>query len=172
MRQLSLLVATTLAFFIMLSVFLMSRTSTLHEPIVPNIQTTPEEASKLDELAMRASGTSLDLIESGVALVQPEVKNPVTPGLTHGHAIMPTLSNETIKYVSLLEFADYRAELGRASWKLFHTILARFPETPTLDEREALKRYIHLFARLYPCGEWYPSTQTELTVVRSIFRGF
>jgi hypothetical protein len=104
MRQLSLLVATTLAFFIMLSVFLMSRTSTLHEPIVPNIQTTPEEASKLDELAMRTSGTSLDLIESGVALIQPEIKNPVTPGLTHGHVIMPTLSNETIKYVKLVEW--------------------------------------------------------------------
>ena len=49
----------------------------------------------------------------------------------------------------------FREELGRASWKLFHTILARFPEHPTLDEREALKSYIHLFARLYPCGEWY-----------------
>ena len=48
-----------------------------------------------------------------------------------------------------------RQELGRASWKLFHTILARFPEHPTLDEREALISYIHLFARLYPCGEWY-----------------
>jgi hypothetical protein len=99
MRQLSLLVATTLAFFIMLSVFLMSRTSTLHQPVLPNIQTTPEEASKLDELAMRASGTNLDLIDPEIALVQPEVKNPVTPGLTHGHVIMPTLNNETIKYV-------------------------------------------------------------------------
>jgi hypothetical protein len=51
--------------------------------------------------------------------------------------------------------ADCRAELGRASWKLFHTIMGRYPEKPTLDEREALKSYIHLFARLYPCGEWY-----------------
>lgn len=99
MRQLSLLVATTLAFFIMLSVFLMSRTSTLHEPVLPNIQTTQDEASKLDEMAKQASGTSLDLIESGIALIQPEIKNPVTPGLTQGHVIMPTLNNETIKYV-------------------------------------------------------------------------
>jgi FAD-linked sulfhydryl oxidase len=68
---------------------------------------------------------------------------------------MPPLANETIKYIFCREILMDRAELGRASWRLFHTILARFPEKPTLDEREALKSYIHLFARLYPCGEWY-----------------
>jgi FAD-linked sulfhydryl oxidase len=46
-----------------------------------------------------------------------------------------------------------RAELGRASWKLFHTMMARFPEHPTAEDSLALKNYIHLFARLYPCGE-------------------
>ena len=55
---------------------------------------------------------------------------------------MPKLGNETIK-----------AELGRASWKLFHTILARYPDTPNEDERTALQSYLHLFVRLYPCGE-------------------
>jgi hypothetical protein len=30
--------------------------------------------------------------------------------------------------------------------------MARFPEKPTLDEQEALRSFIHLFARLYP---WY-----------------
>lgn len=59
-----------------------------------------------------------------------------------GHAIAPKLGNETLK-----------AELGRAAWKLFHTTMARFPETPTQDEQTALKTYIHLFQRLYPCGE-------------------
>jgi hypothetical protein len=46
-----------------------------------------------------------------------------------------------------------RAELGRASWKLLHTTLSRYPVSPTPDEREALNTYLHLFARLYPCGE-------------------
>lgn len=46
-----------------------------------------------------------------------------------------------------------RAELGRASWKLFHTMMARFPEEPTADDRLALQTYIQLFARLYPCGD-------------------
>ncbi|KAF2166483.1 hypothetical protein M409DRAFT_31614, partial [Zasmidium cellare ATCC 36951] len=59
-----------------------------------------------------------------------------------GHAIAPKLGNETVK-----------AELGRAAWKLFHTTMARFPDKPTEDESSALKSYIHLFQRLYPCGE-------------------
>lgn len=62
--------------------------------------------------------------------------------LTDGHSIMPKLGNETA-----------RAELGRATWKYFHTVMARFPDKPTTDESEALKSYIHLFQRLYPCGE-------------------
>lgn len=55
---------------------------------------------------------------------------------------MPKLGNETAK-----------AELGRATWKYFHTVMARFPDKPTADESDALKSYIHLFQRLYPCGE-------------------
>ncbi|KAK9450159.1 ERV/ALR sulfhydryl oxidase domain-containing protein [Limtongia smithiae] len=62
--------------------------------------------------------------------------------LSQGGPIMPHLGNETIK-----------AELGRASWKLLHTILARYPERPTAEEREALSSYIYLFSRVYPCGE-------------------
>ena len=47
-------------------------------------------------------------------------------------------------------FAFYRAELGRAAWKVLHTTFARFPEKPTEDEKEALRTYVHLFQRLYP----------------------
>lgn len=46
-----------------------------------------------------------------------------------------------------------RAELGRAAWKLLHTTMARFPDKPTQEESEALKQYVYLFQRLYPCGE-------------------
>ncbi|MCJ1404601.1 hypothetical protein MMC11_007827 [Xylographa trunciseda] len=31
--------------------------------------------------------------------------------------------------------------------------MARFPDKPSEDEQTALFSYIHLFARLYPCGE-------------------
>jgi hypothetical protein len=96
MRQLSLLVATTLAFFIMLSVFLMSRTSSLHQNVLET--TSPQGAAeKLEEAALQAAGTSLDLIETGIEHVR--TKTLITPGLTQGHVIMPPLTNETIKYV-------------------------------------------------------------------------
>jgi hypothetical protein len=72
----------------------------------------------------------------------------VAPGTLMGGAIMPKLGNETLK-----------AELGRASWKLFHTMMSRFPDKPTQDEREALSSYVHLFGRLYP---WYDFSQLSL----------
>ncbi|RDX44242.1 hypothetical protein OH76DRAFT_1359997 [Lentinus brumalis] len=59
-----------------------------------------------------------------------------------GKVIMPKLGNATAK-----------AELGRATWKLMHTMTLRFPEEPTQDERDALTNYFHLTSRLYPCGE-------------------
>jgi FAD-linked sulfhydryl oxidase len=63
---------------------------------------------------------------------------PETSNLETGSSIMPKLANETAK-----------AELGRATWKYFHTVMARFPDKPTPEESSSLKTYIHLF----PCGE-------------------
>ncbi|KAI0200391.1 ERV/ALR sulfhydryl oxidase domain-containing protein [Astrocystis sublimbata] len=66
----------------------------------------------------------------------------LSSGILDGGSIAPKLENATAK-----------AELGRASWKLFHTMMARFPEKPSEDDSLALKTYIQLFARLYPCGD-------------------
>ncbi|KAL2861030.1 flavin-linked sulfhydryl oxidase ERV2 [Aspergillus lucknowensis] len=66
----------------------------------------------------------------------------VNDDLIKGDIVMPRLGNETAK-----------AELGRATWKYFHTMLARYPEDPTEEQQETLRSYIYLFARLYPCGE-------------------
>ncbi|KAI6115237.1 ERV/ALR sulfhydryl oxidase domain-containing protein [Pisolithus croceorrhizus] len=65
-----------------------------------------------------------------------------TAGGIEGGVIMSKLGNETAK-----------AELGRATWKLLHTMTLRFPEQPTPDEREALSSFMYLASRLYPCGE-------------------
>ncbi|KIW17872.1 hypothetical protein PV08_05067 [Exophiala spinifera] len=65
-----------------------------------------------------------------------------TEVVIHGEHVMGKLGNETLK-----------AELGRAAWKVLHTTMARFPDKPTQDEQDALKNYLFLFARLYPCGE-------------------
>ncbi|KAF8525975.1 ERV/ALR sulfhydryl oxidase domain-containing protein [Hysterangium stoloniferum] len=67
-----------------------------------------------------------------------------------------TLSNMGIDggiIMGKLENATAKAALGRATWKLLHTMTLRFPEHPTEDERLALASYFHLSARLYPCGE-------------------
>ncbi|AEO67865.1 uncharacterized protein THITE_2117004 [Thermothielavioides terrestris NRRL 8126] len=66
----------------------------------------------------------------------------LSESILQGGSIAPKLENATAK-----------AELGRASWKLFHTMMARFPEQPTPEDSLALKTYIQLFARLYPCGD-------------------
>lgn len=36
---------------------------------------------------------------------------------------------------------------------MLHTTMAKFPDKPSADDSSALKSYIYLFARLYPCGE-------------------
>ncbi|OTA97848.1 hypothetical protein M434DRAFT_391469 [Hypoxylon sp. CO27-5] len=69
-----------------------------------------------------------------------------------GGAIAPKLENATIK-----------AELGRSTWKFFHTMMARFPEKPTEEDSLALKTFIQLFARLYPCGDCARHFQKLLT---------
>ncbi|KAI5301288.1 hypothetical protein KEM56_001842 [Ascosphaera pollenicola] len=76
-------------------------------------------------------------------LVEPTDRN-VHPhaSVLDGPVVMPTLGNDTIK-----------AELGRSTWRLLHTMMARFPEEPTPDEQDTLRSFIYLFSRLYPCGE-------------------
>lgn len=55
---------------------------------------------------------------------------------------MPKMANETLK-----------AQLGNSAWRLFHTILARYPENPSQQEQSTLGQYIQLFAQVYPCGD-------------------
>jgi hypothetical protein len=105
MRQLSLLVATIIAFFIMLSVFLMSQSSSLREPVFDTARSSKSQPDQPDDLAMQASGTSLEIIATGLAQLTPP-KNPITPGLTQGHVIMPPLNNETIKFVPSVTGSD------------------------------------------------------------------
>ncbi|KAL6937924.1 hypothetical protein ACO0RG_004449 [Hanseniaspora osmophila] len=60
----------------------------------------------------------------------------------YSNVIMPKMPDQKAKQ-----------ELGRTSWKYFHTVLARFPDEPSSDERQKLDTFLHLFAELYPCGE-------------------
>ena len=49
--------------------------------------------------------------------------------------------------------ATLKAELGRSSWKLLHTMSVKFPLKPSADEKEAYHDFLNLFSRLYPCGD-------------------
>lgn len=53
----------------------------------------------------------------------------------------------------LMPDLEAKKELGNASWKYFHTLLARFPDNPTPEQRTKLKTFVQLYAELYPCGE-------------------
>ncbi|KIM66123.1 hypothetical protein SCLCIDRAFT_1211353, partial [Scleroderma citrinum Foug A] len=80
-------------------------------------------------------------VEQDLRVSHPQGNSGVS-SVAGGGVIMAKLGNETAK-----------AELGRATWKLLHTMTLRFPEHPTLDQREALSSYMYLTSRLYPCGE-------------------
>jgi len=81
-----------------------------------------------------------------------EVHDSVVPHHgVNGAVIMGKLGNATAK-----------AALGRATWKLLHTMTLRYPDHPTMDERLALASYFHLSARLYPCGECASEFQSLL----------
>ncbi|KAF9883988.1 hypothetical protein FE257_002429 [Aspergillus nanangensis] len=84
-------------------------------------------------------------------LTNPASSALIKDDLTKGAVVMPRLGNETAK-----------AELGRATWKYFHTLLARYPEEPTEEQQETLRSFIYLFARLYPCGECAEHFQQHL----------
>ncbi|KAI9221298.1 hypothetical protein BC828DRAFT_381364 [Blastocladiella britannica] len=62
--------------------------------------------------------------------------------VVNGKNIMPKMGNETL-----------RAELGRASWQLIHTMGNTYPNKPKPDERSAMGTFIHLLGRVYPCGD-------------------
>ncbi|KXS10093.1 hypothetical protein M427DRAFT_191866 [Gonapodya prolifera JEL478] len=64
----------------------------------------------------------------------------VSPELQH--SVMGKMENQTA-----------RAELGRAFWRVLHTMTMQFPEEPTPNEQESLRRWIILSSKLYPCGE-------------------
>jgi hypothetical protein len=56
-------------------------------------------------------------------------------------------------HMSALGNATARAEVGRATWTLLHTVAARFPDEPTEEQQADLAAWIALLARLYPCGQ-------------------
>ncbi|OBZ91624.1 FAD-linked sulfhydryl oxidase ERV2 [Choanephora cucurbitarum] len=73
------------------------------------------------------------------------VEEPITGDnveADYSKVIMSSMGNQT-----------QRAELGRATWKFLHTMVGRFPEKPSENERKSLHDFMMLFSTLYPCGD-------------------
>ncbi|TGZ76455.1 hypothetical protein EX30DRAFT_344891 [Ascodesmis nigricans] len=139
MRNRLAVIATALSIFIFLSYILLPSSSSAKITFTTPTYSSAESGVKGGTSGVVSSNAGPG---AGGGKLGGEGGAHVRPELLKGEVIMPRLGNETIKQ-----------ELGRASWKLLHTMLSRYPQDPTRDQREALHDYIILFSRLYPCGE-------------------
>ncbi|MEW5303717.1 MAG: hypothetical protein WDW36_006381 [Sanguina aurantia] len=48
---------------------------------------------------------------------------------------------------------DRKADLGRATWLLLHTLAAQYPEQPSRQQRRDVRAMVDCLTRVYPCGE-------------------
>ncbi|KAL4239556.1 hypothetical protein ACF0H5_000368 [Mactra antiquata] len=42
-------------------------------------------------------------------------------------------------------------ELGRNTWGFLHTMAAYYPDNPSKNEQEDMKKMMHIFSKFYPC---------------------
>ncbi|KAH9897427.1 ERV/ALR sulfhydryl oxidase domain-containing protein [Xylariomycetidae sp. FL2044] len=143
-RNLSVLVTLTVAVFVLISLMTTSFKDKVPTVVSQNLPASGPRPPTVDFHAPPAGSKEHDYEEAQAnkAADGPQTFASISGDILKGGAIAPKLENATIK-----------AELGRASWKLFHTMMARFPEKPSKEDSLALKTYIQLFARLYPCGD-------------------
>ncbi|KAJ1429012.1 hypothetical protein B484DRAFT_449593 [Ochromonadaceae sp. CCMP2298] len=70
------------------------------------------------------------------------------PGAAHGAGASSGASALPSKYFGC---PVDRAELGRSSWDLLHTIAATYPDHPSADDRRRVLALIDALTYLYPC---------------------
>lgn len=49
--------------------------------------------------------------------------------------------------------AEFRVLLGRATWRLLHTMAARYPDQPDDQRKQRTAQFIDLMGHLYPCPQ-------------------
>ncbi|KAF5306672.1 hypothetical protein FQR65_LT07227 [Abscondita terminalis] len=42
-------------------------------------------------------------------------------------------------------------KLGSSTWGLLHTMAAKYPEKPTIEDKEGMKQFFNLLGKFYPC---------------------
>lgn len=55
-----------------------------------------------------------------------------------------------------------RREVGRAAWAYLHTTAAYFPDKPSLQQQEDMRKFMLIMARTYPCGYCADTTSDEM----------
>ena len=72
--------------------------------------------------------------------------------------LTPTLRQESISPDNILKGKDStkplkltKPEIGRHSWALLHSMANTYPENPTEEEKNLLKKFMYGLARSYPC---------------------
>lgn len=48
---------------------------------------------------------------------------------------------------------EFRVLLGRATWRLLHTMAARYPEQPDDQRKQRTSQFLDLLSHLYPCPQ-------------------
>lgn len=55
-----------------------------------------------------------------------------------------------------------RSELGRNSWSVLHTIAAYYSDQPTIQQKQDMSTFFHLFSKVYPCKECADDMKSDL----------
>ncbi len=76
-------------------------------------------------------------------------ENRITP-LPAPTQVVPALTDDDLPDPEAEE-QELRARLGRATWYLLHTMAAKYPESPTAQDKQRMLDFFRLFGEIYPC---------------------
>ena len=68
---------------------------------------------------------------------------------------------DPLKKSKVLEKPPDKSVLGRASWTLLHIMAANYPETPSLEDQQRTREFLHLFSELYPVNQQQMAQQPK-----------
>ena len=107
---------------------------------------------------MRPTNVALALVSLACVLF---FASALFSGSSDASASLPA---NAVVYNSRLGNATVRAELGRSTWTLLHTMAARYPEDPLEEQQQDATTFITLLSRLYACGQCAEEFQKILAV--------
>jgi len=93
--------------------------------------------------------------KSGSGLFQDDCDRPacddIKDALPKSMAEVEALRRKLAKQQEKVECPPRSAELGRASWKLLHSMAAWYPDKPTMEQKHKITNFFTALAEFYPC---------------------